>query len=81
MDSNMGLAQALEAYRGKRFVVKLGGEVMQNAAGLRAMSGDIARMSAQGIGVVVVHGGGPQADALTQQLGHTVRKVAGRRVT
>jgi acetylglutamate kinase len=72
---------ALEAYRGRRFVVKLGGEVMQNAVGLRAMSADIARMSAQGVGVVVVHGGGPQADALTQKLGHTVRKVQGRRVT
>lgn len=72
---------ALEAYTGKRFVVKLGGEVMQNAVGLRAMSTDIALMSAQGVGVVVVHGGGPQADALTQKLGHTVRKVQGRRVT
>ncbi|MEA2574028.1 MAG: acetylglutamate kinase [Chloroflexia bacterium] len=54
---------------------------MQNAVGLRAMSADIARMSSEGVGVIVVHGGGPQADALTQQLGHTVRKVAGRRVT
>ncbi len=71
----------LESYRGKRFVVKLGGEVMQNAMGLRAMSVDIALMSSQGIGVVVVHGGGPQADALTETLGHTVRKVQGRRVT
>jgi acetylglutamate kinase len=81
VDSDTLQDQALEAYRGKRFVVKLGGEVMQNAVGLRAMSGDIAHMTAQGIGVVVVHGGGPQADALTQQLGHTVRKVAGRRIT
>ncbi|MDQ5826054.1 MAG: acetylglutamate kinase [Chloroflexota bacterium] len=71
----------LESYRGKRFVVKLGGEVMQNGAGLRAMSADIAQLSSRGISVVVVHGGGPQADALTQQLGHTVRKVQGRRVT
>ncbi|HEX8596892.1 MAG TPA: acetylglutamate kinase [Chloroflexia bacterium] len=71
----------LEGYRGKRFVIKLGGEVMQNGAGLRAMSADIAQLSSRGISVVVVHGGGPQADALTQQLGHTVRKVQGRRVT
>lgn len=72
---------SLESYRGKRFVVKLGGEVMQNSIGLRAMSADIASMVANGIGVVVVHGGGPQADALTQKLGHTVRKVEGRRIT
>lgn len=54
---------------------------MQNAAGLRSMSAEMARMTAQGVGVVVVHGGGPQADALTQKLGHTVRKVEGRRIT
>jgi acetylglutamate kinase len=33
------------------------------------------------MGVVVVHGGGPQADALAEKLGHRVRKVAGRRIT
>ena len=86
MPSNVAPAQTttdqqLEAYKGRRFVVKLGGEVMQNGVGLRAMSADIARLSAQGIGVIVVHGGGPQADALTQKLGYAVRKVQGRRVT
>ena len=79
--ADMTSEQALESYRGSRFVVKLGGEVMLNAVGLRAMAADIGRMVAHGIGVVVVHGGGPQADALTQKLGHTVRKVEGRRVT
>lgn len=54
---------------------------MRNAVGLRAMSADIAFMSRRGVGVVVAHGGGPQADALTRKLGHAVRKVAGRRVT
>ena len=31
--------------------------------------------------MVVVHGGGPQADALAERLGHKVRKVQGRRIT
>jgi acetylglutamate kinase len=72
---------ALAAARGERFVVKLSGEIMLNAPGLDALAADIAHLAANGIYVIVVHGGGPQADALAKRLGHTVRKVAGRRVT
>src|SRR5437867_11577153 len=67
--------------KGQRFVVKLGGEVMLNAPGLEALCADVAAPARQGVGVVVVHGGGPQADALAERLGHKVRKVQGRRVT
>jgi acetylglutamate kinase len=76
-----GAGLDLREHKGKRFVVKLGGEVMLNAAGLRALSADIATLAQSGVSVVVVHGGGPQADALAAKLGHRVRKVAGRRVT
>lgn len=62
-------------------VVKLGGEVMLNSEGIDSLAADIACLSRDGTGVIVVHGGGPQADALAARLGHTVRKVAGRRVT
>jgi acetylglutamate kinase len=65
----------------QRFVVKLGGEIMLNTAGLDALSADIAALAHQGVSIVLVHGGGPQADTLADRLGHTVRKVAGRRVT
>jgi acetylglutamate kinase len=41
----------------------------------------VSSMQQSKIQVVVVHGGGPQADALAARLGHTVHKVAGRRVT
>lgn len=54
---------------------------MLNRTGLRSLADDIAVMARHGVGVVIVHGGGPQADALAQRLGHQVRKVAGRRVT
>src|SRR6478735_4478554 len=69
------------ALRGRRFVVKLGGEIMRNTAGLHALAADLAVMSRAGLHVVVVHGGGAQADALAARLGHRVQKVAGRRVT
>lgn len=62
-------------------VVKLGGEVMLNTRGLDSLAADLALLSAEGTRVVVVHGGGPQADSLAASLGHTVRKVGGRRVT
>ena len=75
------IAAKLQAFKGQRFVVKLGGEIMLNERGLDALATDIALLSRQGIGLVVVHGGGPQADALGMALGHTVRKAAGRRVT
>ncbi|HEX9991080.1 MAG TPA: acetylglutamate kinase [Chloroflexia bacterium] len=81
MMDETGADSYLGQHKGKRFVVKLGGEVMLNAAGLRALSADIATLARSGVGVVIVHGGGPQADALAAKLGHRVRKVAGRRVT
>lgn len=66
---------------GQTYVVKLGGEIMLNTGGLDALAADIAQLSRKGVRIVVVHGGGPQADALAEKLGHTVRKVAGRRIT
>jgi acetylglutamate kinase len=71
----------LGAYRGQRFVVKLGGEVVLNAAGLDALAADIAVLVREGISLALVHGGGPQADALAARLGHTPQKVNGRRIT
>lgn len=81
MPPSRGETDSIERLKGKRFVVKLGGEIMLNTAGLDALAADIAWLASGGVGVVVVHGGGPQADALAGKLGHTVRKVAGRRIT
>ncbi len=75
------MADGFAAYQGRRYVVKLGGEIMQHAAALDALAADAVALTQAGIRLVLVHGGGPQADALAAQLGHPVRKVAGRRVT
>src|SRR5215210_1520148 len=75
------LVDTSHALRGERLVVKLGGEVTLNSSGLDSLASQIALLSRGGVGVVVVHGGGPQADNLAARLGHNVRKVAGRRVT
>ncbi len=84
MQRVIGLIDAvpyLRAYHGQIFVVKVGGEVIQDARKLAAVARDIAILHRLAIQVVVVHGGGPQLDALTEQLGMEVERVAGRRIT
>ena len=60
-------------------VVKLGGEVIASDA-LPALAADMAAISREG-GLVIVHGGGPQASALQEKLGQKPLKIAGRRFT
>ncbi len=72
---------AISALRGQRVVVKLGGEVMLKGEGLQSLAADITHLTRDGVKIAVVHGGGPQADALAARLGHPVRKVGGRRIT
>jgi acetylglutamate kinase len=62
-------------------VVKLGGEILLNAKALDGLASDIAALALEGVGIVVAHGGGPQADKLAERLGYPVRKVGGRRIT
>ena len=64
----------------KRFLVKLGGEVVKSAE-LAAIAGDVAALAKAGHRVFVVHGGGPQATELMKRLGMTPVIVGGRRVT
>ncbi len=76
-----GALRYVRAYRDQTFVVKLGGDVLSDAEGLDQVAAQIALLSSLGIRLVVVHGGGPQASALTRRLGGEPRLVAGRRVT
>jgi acetylglutamate kinase len=68
-------------FRGKTFVVKLGGATTQDASALRAVIEQVGILLHFGIHVVLVHGGGPQATALAERLGVESRFVEGRRVT
>ena len=71
----------MRAYRDQVFVVKLGGEVLGEPDVLDQVTAQLALLSSLGIRLVVVHGGGPQASALSRRLGAEPRMVAGRRVT
>src|SRR6185436_15949708 len=78
------LLQALpyiRQFRDKLFVVKFGGELLQDPEHVSAIAGDLTLVSMVGIRLVVVHGGGPQANELSETLGFTPQVVNGRRVT
>ena len=76
-----GALRYVRAYRDQVFVVKLGGEVLADTRALDGIAGQVSLLSSLGIRIVVVHGGGPQATALSRRLGEEPRIVAGRRVT
>ena len=69
------------AVSGDRLVVKVGGEGTADAEVLDALAGQLAALQAAGHRVVVVHGGGAQANALSARLGLVRNVVAGRRIT
>lgn len=71
----------IRLYRGRVFVLKLGGEVVADAAALRQVVEQVGVLVELGIRLVVVHGGGPQTTALAERLGLPTRLVGGRRVT
>jgi len=76
-----GALRYVRAYRDQVFVVKLGGDVLKDVEVLDQVAAQIALLSSLSIRLVVVHGGGPQATALSRRLGQEPTIVAGRRVT
>jgi acetylglutamate kinase len=72
----------LSGFRGRWFVVKIGGELAMDKPKLAASVGAAVRAFLDaGIRVAVIHGGGPQATDLQKKLGLQPKMVGGRRVT
>lgn len=83
-DSPLMLKQAIpyiRLYKGKVFVVKVGGRVVGRKELLDALVEDVCLLQQVGIRVVLVHGGGSQATELSKRLGLEPKMVDGRRVT
>lgn len=79
-----GLKEALDytrLYRDQTFVIKLGGDVLATPKLLAGVAVQVALLESLSIRVVLVHGGGPQASAVSRRLGLEPEMVAGRRVT
>ena len=66
---------------GKTLVLKIGGELCEDAAGLSHLAKQCAVLQKSGCRLVIVHGGGKRASALASRLGVENKFVRGRRVT
>lgn len=62
-------------------VIKVGGDVLLDQQEREGLAANISDLRAQGWQVVLLHGGGPQVNALQEKHGLTPNKVAGRRIT
>jgi acetylglutamate kinase len=76
-----GALPYIQAFRGKTVVVKYGGNAMINEALKTAVIQDLIFMHCVGIRTVLVHGGGPEIEAMLNALGKESRFVQGLRYT
>jgi acetylglutamate kinase len=70
----------IQRFRGKSIVVKLGGAAIDKALD-RALAQDVLLLRSVGVRCVLVHGGGPQVDALMKKMGKEPEFRDGLRVT
>jgi acetylglutamate kinase len=71
----------IRRFHGKTFVIKYGGHAMVDEKLRDGFARDIALMKFVGLNPVVVHGGGPQIDAMLATMGVVSERVHGLRVT
>jgi acetylglutamate kinase len=71
----------IQKYRGKTMVVKYGGNAMINGDLKAAVIQDVILMACVGIRTVLVHGGGPEIEAMLAAVGKESRFVRGLRYT
>ncbi len=74
-------APYIRLFKGKVFVLKVGGEIFADTARTAALMEQVGILHQVGIRVVLVHGGGPQSTKLAKALGVDTTFVDGRRVT
>jgi len=65
----------------KTMVIKFGGNAISNDVLLEKFALDIVLLKAVGINPIVVHGGGPQIDAMLTKIGKQGEFISGLRVT
>ncbi|MGH2628759.1 MAG: acetylglutamate kinase, partial [Anaerolineales bacterium] len=78
------LKQALpyiKLYRDSIFVVKVGGEVLDDPERLDHLAADVSLLYQLSMRLVLIHGGGPQLDELAKDLRVKFETVNGRRIT
>ena len=71
----------LQAFRGKTFLIKMGGSAMENPDLVAKVMRDIVFLEVAGINPIVVHGGGKAISAAMAAAGLEAKFVGGFRVT
>ena len=71
----------IQKYRGKTLVIKYGGNAMINEQLKSAVIRDLVLMACVGIRTVLVHGGGPEIEAMLKKVGKETHKIGGLRYT
>ena len=71
----------LQAFRGKTFLIKMGGSAMEDPDLVAKVMRDIVFLEVAGINPIVVHGGGKAISAAMQEAGLKAEFVGGLRVT
>jgi len=71
----------IQKFKNKIFIIKLSGKVIENPDILDFLASDISLLNYVGIKILVVHGGGVQADEWLRKLGIEPKYVEGERIT
>lgn len=71
----------LQRFRGKTFLIKMGGSAMDNPELVREVMRDIVFLEVAGIQPVIVHGGGKAISAAMNESGLEAKFIGGLRVT
>jgi acetylglutamate kinase len=71
----------LQAFRGKTFLIKMGGSAMEDPELVASVMRDIVFLEVAGINPIVVHGGGKAISAAMEKAGLEAKFVGGFRVT
>lgn len=71
----------IKRWAGETIVVKYGGNAMINPELKEAVMNDIVLMQLVGVNVVLVHGGGPEINAMLKKIGKEPKFVGGLRYT
>jgi acetylglutamate kinase len=71
----------INAFSGKRFVLKIGGSILDDLSLLPSLIEDVIFLKKVGIDVVLVHGGGCHLNQAMKEKNLTINKIRGLRVT
>ena len=80
-DNFTHLLSYIKKYKGKTFVIKYGGSIMEDETAKRYFFQDIAFLKKAGVNPVIVHGGGKRISAMLKEIGCPVEFNRGLRVT